>query len=321
MTTVFITGGAGFIGSSLAESLLAQGHTVVSFDNFNDFYDPNIKRRNIDRLAGYGASFISIEGDIRDVSALGQAWTDHSPDVMVHLAAMAGVRPSIDHPALYYDVNIQGTLNVFQVCQDRPPNKVIMASSSSVYGNNPTVPFSEAHAVDRPISPYAATKKMNEIMAYNFYHLHGIPICCCRFFTVYGPYQRPEMAIHKFTAMIDQGRAIPMFNFGQCERDYTYIDDIVHGLEQIMGTDYGYDIVNLGESQTITTRELVQLIETALNKTAIITSLPAQTGDVERTFANIDHAKKTYGYQPTTSIHEGIQRFVTWYQAQTAVTP
>ena len=230
---------------------------------------------------------------------------------------MAGVRPSIDDPRLYYDVNITGTFNILDACSKNPPSKIIMASSSSVYGNNEKVPFQESDIVDFPISPYAATKKMNEVMAYNFYHLHNIPICCCRFFTVYGPYQRPEMAIHKFTKMIDNGQPIPVFNHGECERDYTYIDDIVHGLEKIMSTQYGYDVVNLGESQTISTNNLINLIELALGKKALKTLMPAQTGDVEITFANIDHARSTYGYDPKTKIDDGINKFVEWYQSHT----
>ena len=178
------------------------------------------------------------------------------------------------------------------------------------------MPFSETDNVDHPISPYAATKKMNEIMAYNFHHLHQIPICCCRFFTVYGPNQRPEMAIYKFTKMINEGKPIPVYNFGNCERDYTYIDDIIHGIEQIMATDFTYDVVNLGESATISTNDLIALIEQALQKTANKDMMPAQVGDVDKTFANIDHAKQVYGYQPTTSIHDGVKAFVDWYLLQ-----
>tara|TARA_B100000674_G_scaffold184010_1_gene149091 strand:+ start:1666 stop:2619 length:954 start_codon:yes stop_codon:yes gene_type:complete len=312
---VLITGGAGFIGSSLGLALLQKGIKVTSLDNFNNFYNPQHKRRNIKRLSKFD-SFVSIEGDIRDLNIINKVFKTQF-DIVIHLAAMAGVRPSIDDPRLYYDVNINGTFNILEACSKIKPKKVILASSSSVYGNNEKVPFSETDNVDNPISPYAATKKMNEIMAYNFYHIHQIPICCCRFFTVYGPYQRPEMAIHKFTQMIDQGTPIPVFNYGECERDYTYIDDIVHGLEKIMSSAYSYDVVNLGESDTITTNKMIELIEEALKKSAVKEMMPAQSGDVDKTFADIHHAKATYGYNPTTKINDGIEKFVEWYQSQT----
>lgn len=312
---VLITGGAGFIGSSLSIALLKRGIKVTSFDNFNDFYSPKLKHDNIKRLSAH-PGFQSIEGDIRDKETVNDCFKQPF-DIVIHLAAMAGVRPSIDDPRLYYDVNITGTFNILDACSKTPPSKMIIASSSSVYGNNKKVPFSEDDNVDFPISPYAATKKMNEVMAYNFYHLHNIPICCCRFFTVYGPYQRPEMAIHKFTKMIDNGQPIPVFNHGECERDYTYINDIVHGLEKIMGSEYGYDVVNLGESDTITTNKMIALIETALKKSAVKEMMPAQSGDVDKTFANIDHARSTYGYDPKTNIDDGINKFVEWYQSQT----
>lgn len=312
---ILITGGAGFIGSSLGMALLKKGLNVTSFDNFNDFYDPQLKRKNIDRLSEFD-TFTAIEGDIRRKESVDSMFNSGAFDVVVHLAAMAGVRPSIDDPRLYYDVNINGTFNVLEACATYKPKKVILASSSSVYGNNKKVPFSEDDNVDFPISPYAATKKMNEVMAYNFYHLHRIPVCCCRFFTVYGPYQRPEMAIHKFTQMIDHGQPIPVFNHGECERDYTYIDDIVHGLDNIMGSEYGYDVVNLGESDTITTNQMIELIEGALKKSAVKKMMPAQSGDVDKTFADIHHAKRTYGYNPRTKINDGIEKFVAWYQDQ-----
>jgi len=311
---VLITGGAGFIGSSLGLALLKKGLKVTSLDNFNDFYDPQLKRKNIDRLSEFDL-FTSIEGDIRDITIINKVF-EPQIDVVIHLAAMAGVRPSIDDPRLYYDVNINGTFNILEACAKNKPHKVIIASSSSVYGNNEKVPFSEADNVDFPISPYAATKKMNEVMAYNFYHLHKIPICCCRFFTVYGPYQRPEMAIHKFTAMINKEESIPVFNHGECERDYTYIDDIVHGIEQIMASDYTYDVVNLGESATISTNNLIELIERALNKPALKNMMPAQTGDVDKTYADISHAKQKYGYNPQTKIADGVTAFVKWYLDQ-----
>ena len=311
MTSFLITGGAGFIGSSLAVELLKNGHTVVSFDNFNDFYDPEIKRRNIMRCSDFH-QFSSVKGDIRDKKAI-QLVLESSFDVVVHLASMAGVRPSIEDPDLYYDVNINGTKNVLDACQKTKPKKLIMASSSSVYGNNKKVPFSESDNVDRPISPYAATKKMNEVMAYNAHHLSGLPICCCRFFTVYGPYQRPEMAIYKFTERILKEQKIDVYNHGKCERDYTYIDDIVHGMCQIINTKFDFDVVNLGESQTISTLDLITNIENECGMGAKKVMLPSQQGDVERTYADISHAKKTYKYSPKTSIDEGIHEFVKWY--------
>jgi UDP-glucuronate 4-epimerase len=311
---VLITGGAGFIGSSLALDLLKSGIQVTSFDNFNDFYDPNIKRNNIKRCVAFDG-FTSVEGDIRDMDALQQV-LQRGVDCVVHLAAMAGVRPSIADPALYYDVNIQGTFNVLEACRIQSIQKIVLASSSSVYGNNQKVPFLETDNVDHPISPYAATKKMNEIMAYNFHHLYNMSICCCRFFTVYGPYQRPEMAIYKFTKAIINQEPIPVFNHGNCERDYTYIDDIVHGIQQIMATDYAFEVVNLGESQTISTNDLIALIEDHVGKKAVKELLPAQPGDVERTFADISFARERFGYAPSTQIEQGIERFVQWFTKQ-----
>jgi UDP-glucuronate 4-epimerase len=315
MVRVLITGGAGFIGSSLGEALLKQGIRVVSVDNVNDFYDPQLKQANIQRLSKY-PGFESIETDIRNQTEIDGAFDASPVDVVVHLAAMAGVRPSIEQPRLYYDVNVNGTFNVLDACARYRPKKVVLASSSSVYGNNKTVPFSESDNVDRPISPYAATKKMNEIMAYNMHHLHGLPICCCRLFTVYGPYQRPEMAIHKFTRMILNDESIPVYNFGNCERDYTYIDDIVQGLLAIMETPFEFDVVNLGGSATISTNALIDRIGAVCGKSPNINMLPAQVGDVDATYANIDHAKRVYGYNPQVDIHEGVKRFVEWFQCQ-----
>jgi UDP-glucuronate 4-epimerase len=312
--TVFITGAAGFIGSSLVDSLLKDGHTVIGFDNFNDYYNPVIKHLNI-KDAKQHPNFSIIEGDICDKEALEKVFQNNSIDSIIHLAARAGVRPSLEQCELYTNVNVLGTLNILECAKKFNIKKTLSASSSSVYGNNEKVPFSETDSVDHPISPYAATKKAGELLCYNYHHLYGLDIACLRFFTVYGPRQRPEMAIHKFTHMIDTEQPIPVFNNGECLRDYTYIEDIVNGIKSILNHDaIGYDIVNLGNSATTSTLELITLIETALGKKAKLNLLPAQPGDVDKTFADTQHAKEKYQYSSNYPVKKGIEHFIKWYK-------
>ncbi len=312
---ILLTGGAGFIGSHFAERLLEKGHEVVSIDNLNPFYDPAIKKRNLKELSRKGEGrFIDLRGDIRNEAFVNEVFKTHVPQGVVHLAAMAGVRPSIAEPLLYQEVNIRGTMNLLEAMKTTGVQKMIFASSSSVYGNNLKVPFSEDDIVDFPISPYAATKKAGELLCYTYHHLYRFTLVALRFFTVYGPRQRPEMAIQKFTRLIDEGKPVPMFGDGTSKRDYTYITDIVDGMERALDIEEGYHIYNLGESQTTSLKTLIQLIETALGKKAIIQSLPQQPGDVNITYADISRARRELGYHPRTSMEEGIQRFVAWYR-------
>jgi len=325
----FVTGGAGFIGSHLCEALLKSGRSVLTLDNLDPFYDPKIKEQNLRSIEKTmqreridPSAFSWIEGDIRDKKLLdtlfaGIAESGHTISI-IHIAAKAGVRPSIENAALYTDVNINGTQNIFEVAKTYDIRKLIFASSSSVYGENKKVPFSEKDPVDHPISPYAMTKKSNELMGYTYHHLYDIDMIGLRFFTVYGPRQRPDLAISKFTRMIDRAEAIPFYGDGTTKRDYTYIDDIVDGvlkaLEYLENHSDLYEIINLGESQTTTLRELVSYIETAVGRKAIIQTLPLQPGDVTQTYADIAKARQLIGYQPDTLIDEGIQKYVEWYR-------
>ncbi|MCC7203229.1 MAG: GDP-mannose 4,6-dehydratase [Nitrospirae bacterium] len=312
MKNILITGGAGFIGSHLSEMLLKEGSRVICLDNFDTFYDPQIKRENI-RTLHENRQFTLIEGDIRDLKLLADIFNANNIDVIVHIAARAGVRPSIKEPLLYYDVNERGTMNLLEMAKNHHIKKFIFASSSSVYGENKKVPFSEDDNVDFPISPYAATKKAGELISFTYHHLYGIPVCCLRFFTVYGPRQRPEMAIHKFTRLIYEGKEIPVYGDGTSRRDYTYIDDIIAGIMASLNTEFGYEIVNLGESKTIRLNELISLIEVNLKKKAVIEWLPEQPGDVPVTFADINKARKLLSYTPSVDIKEGVGRFAEWF--------
>ena len=308
-----VTGGAGFIGSHLCERLLKQGHSVVVLDNFNDYYDPQMKRRNVEPMLGH-SRFRLVEGDILDWDNLETLFERGSFEVVVHLAARAGVRPSIAEPLLYEEVNVRGTMNLLEMSRHQGVAKFIFASSSSVYGKRSQVPFSEKDPVDHPISPYAATKKAGEEICFTYHHLYGIKTTCLRFFTVYGPRQRPDMAIHKFTRFIATGRPVPMFGDGTSQRDYTYISDILDGIEKAIERCRSYHIYNLGESKTIELRSLIRLIEETLGKKAVIERLPLQPGDVPITFADISKARNELGYSPNVHISEGIRSFVTWYQ-------
>lgn len=308
-----VTGGAGFIGSHLIERLLSENYKVLCLDNFNDYYNPAIKWRNIEAVSQY-ANFQLIQGDILDEDLLKKIFQSNHFDGIVHLAARAGVRPSILQPRLYQEVNIRGTLNLLEMAKQHKIAKFIMASSSSVYGNNKKVPFSEKDPVDNPISPYAATKKAAELIGYTYSALYNISVSCLRFFTVYGPRQRPDMAIHKFTKLIASGTEIPIYGDGSARRDFTFIDDIIHGIVNSIERCSGYNIYNLGESRVVPLMELISLIEQQLGKKAKIKYLPLQPGDVAITYADISKARNELDYQPQVDINEGIRLFVKWFK-------
>lgn len=308
-----VTGGAGFIGSHLCERLLTLGHTVVALDNFNDYYNPNLKWRNIELLR-QRAGFTLAETDILDRPRLQELFDRHQFDAILHLAARAGVRPSILQPLLYEQVNIQGTMNLLELAREHKIDRFIFGSTSSVYGENPKVPFSEDDPVDHPISPYAATKKACELICFTYHHLYHLKIACLRFFTVYGPRQRPDMAIHKFTQLIAAGQKVPMFGDGTTRRDYTYISDIIDGVCLALEHCTSYHLYNLGESQTIELRRLIDLIAANLNKEARIERLPIQPGDVPITYADITRAQRELGYQPRVNVEEGVRQFVEWFK-------
>jgi UDP-glucuronate 4-epimerase len=309
---ILVTGGAGFIGSHLVDRLLAEGHRVVCLDNFDDFYDPALKRRNLTD-ARKDSKFRLVMGDLREEGILKRILEEEKVEMVAHLAARAGVRPSIEQPLLYADVNIRGTLNLLEACKKYKIRRLVFASSSSVYGNNPKVPFAEDDPVDNPISPYAATKKAAELICHTYHHLYGMDIACLRYFTVYGPRQRPEMAIHQFSRLIHRGKKVSLFGDGSSRRDYTYVDDAIDGTMGALFREHGYEIYNIGESQTTSLSELVQLIEEQMGKRAQVEYLPAQPGDVERTYADIRKARDRLGYQPKINMREGISRFVRWY--------
>ena len=309
---ILVTGGAGFIGSTVSEKLLARGDEVVVIDCFDEFYEPRIKRNNI-RTALKNQSYKLVEGDIRDLELLKTLFKREKFDRVFHLAARAGVRPSIIDPLLYEDVNFRGTMNLLESAKENNLPGFIFASSSSVYGNNKKVPFSETDNVDNPVSPYAATKKACELICHTYHYLYNLNISCLRFFTVYGPRQRPEMAIHKFTRLIDQGKPVPMFGDGSSRRDYTYVDDIADGVLKAIDYNAEFEIFNIGESRTTELRKLIELIEKSLGKKANIEQLPDQPGDVQITYADITKSKKILGYDPRTQVEEGVQKFVEWY--------
>jgi len=309
-----ITGGAGFIGSHIVDELLSSGENVVVIDNFNPYYDPEIKWKNISNTQE-NPNFKLLEGDILDKDLLNEIFSSFDIDILVHMAARAGVRGSIKNPELYTKVNVLGTLNLLEMCKKYKIKKMVFGSSSSIYGNS-EVPFSENNKVDEPISPYAATKKSAELLCYNYYHLYKIPITCLRFFTVYGPRQRPEMAIHKFTRLMNNNELIPIYGDGCSSRDYTYITDILDGIKSAIKKDLGFEIINLGSSDPIKLMDLVNLIQKKMDKKAKLSFLPPQSGDVERTYADVSKAEKLLGYSPKVSIEEGIEKFVKWYLNQ-----
>lgn len=314
MQKILITGGAGFIGSHLCERLADGGDQVTCLDNFDPFYDRRIKEANLASLTGR-ENFRLVEGDIRRLELLRPLFEgDSRPDVVVHLAAKAGVRPSIEDPLAYQEVNISGTANLLEMCRHHGVGKFVYASSSSVYGNNEKIPFSEDDPVDHPISPYAATKKAGELLCHTYHHLFGLSIFCLRFFTVYGPRQRPEMAIHKFARLIRDRQPLPVFGDGATERDYTYIDDIIDGIVRSIDRCDGYRIFNIGESQTTSLRKLISLIEKSMGEEALINFQPMQPGDVERTFADLGRSRKELGYRPSVPVERGIPLFVEWFR-------
>jgi UDP-glucuronate 4-epimerase len=306
---ILVTGGAGFIGSHVVERLLARGDRVTVLDDFNDFYAPAIKHANV---AGFRDRVTLLAADIRQTDLL----KGRSFDAIIHLAARAGVRPSLQQPVLYTQVNVLGTQALLEFARQTGVKKFVFASSSSVYGVNEKVPFSEADPIFRPISPYAATKLAGEALCHVYHHLYGTDIVCLRFFTVYGPRQRPDLAIHKFTNAIAAGQPIELFGDGSARRDYTYIDDILQGVLAAVDRPLGYEVINLGESQTVPLLELVRQIEAALGKKAQIKWLPPQPGDVPVTFADIAKARRLLDYNPQTKITDGIPKFVQWFKAR-----
>lgn len=317
--TYLITGGAGFIGSSLADDLLEKNNRVVVIDNFCDFYDPQIKENNI-KNALKNDNYKLYRGDIRDKKLLNKIFSENDIEVVVHLAAMAGVRPSIENPVLYQEVNCLGTQNILECMKEKRIMNLVMASSSSVYGNSKTVPFKETDIVDFAISPYAATKKANEVMTHVYHKLYNMNVIMLRFFTVYGPRQRPDLAINKFTRLMLEGKKIPMFGDGSTSRDYTYIGDIVDGIEKsvnyCLNNSNVYEILNLGNSSPVSLKEMINIIGKCLNVVPDIEELPMQPGDVDRTYACIDKAKNMIGYNPQTPFEEGIKKFVKWYKTK-----
>ena len=322
MKNILVTGGAGFIGSHLVDHLLAKGDwRVFVVDDFNDFYDPQIKRRNIASHLE-NPSYKLFEADIRDKSALAGIFEQDKFDCIVHLAARAGVRPSLEEPLLYTETNINGTMNLLELAREQSIRQFVFGSSSSVYGINAKVPFSEDDPIRQPISPYAATKAAGELLCHTYTHLYGIRSVCLRFFTVYGARQRPDLAIHKFARLISDQKAIPVFGDGTTRRDYTFIDDIIGGVRAAIDYDQSdYEVINLGESRTVELRELISLIEHELGQSARIDRQPLQPGDVPQTFADITKARRLLGYNPKTQIEEGIHRFVEWFRSNNISVP
>lgn len=341
MKTYLITGGAGFIGSTLSEQLLKLGNKIISIDNFNDFYDYNIKLKNVLEINRKTNKLVSEKKedkikelkkivdsnnykieyvDIRDLEELRRIFKENKIDVVIHLAGLGGVRPSIEQPLLYEEVNVRGTNNIFEVMREFGVKKILAASSSSVYGNNKSVPFKETDIVDFAISPYAASKKANEVLAHTYHHLFNMDVIMLRFFTVFGPKQRPDLAIHKFTKYILENKPIPFFGDGTTSRDYTYVDDIVDGVillsNYVENNSNIYEICNIGGNDPVSLKAMVETIERVLNKKAIIDYLPMQPGDVNRTYADLTKIKNLVGYEAKNTFEEGIRKFVEWYKKE-----
>jgi UDP-glucuronate 4-epimerase len=311
-----VTGGAGFIGSHVCERLLKTGHSVWCFDDLNDFYAPELKRRNLHDLQVLAKPFEFVHGDLGDREALSELFAGVKFDQVIHLAARAGVRPSLEAPALYQRVNVEGTVNLLEAARLSGVKKLILASSSSVYGINSKVPFSESDPITSPISPYAASKLACEALGHVYHHVYGLDVVMLRFFTVYGPRQRPDLAIYKFAKLISAGLAIPVFGDGSTARDYTYISDTLEGIIACTTREFGYQIYNLGESQTVNLNRLIELLENALGRKALINRLPPQPGDVPLTCADVTKAQEQLGYQPRIKIEEGIALFADWFKQQ-----
>lgn len=307
--SILITGVAGFIGSHTAKEILKDKNAnIVGIDNFNSYYNPEFKEENIK-----GLKIRIYRGDIRDAALLGKIFSENKIDKIIHLASMVGVRYSIENPEIYQDVNVRGTLNMLEMARKHKCRKFIFGSSSSVYGNNRKVPFSENDNVDNPISPYAATKKSAELLCYTYHYLYNLPVVCLRFFTVYGPNGRPDMAPYKFTEAISKGREIDVYGDGETRRDYTYVTDIVDGIIKSLGLDDGYEIINLGGSNPIELNKFIGIIEKNLGKKAEISRKPMQPGDVMQTYADISKAKRLLGYSPKVNIEEGMRLFCGWF--------
>ena len=309
-----VTGGAGFIGSHVCERLLHDGHRVWAFDDLNDFYDPQIKRRTLADIQSLGRPFTFVHGDLTDAGAVNALFTDTKFDQVIHLAARAGVRPSLEQPALYQRVNVEGTVNLLEAARKAGVKKLTLASSSSVYGVNSKVPFSEGDPIVSAISPYAASKLAGEALGHVYHHIYGLDIAMLRFFTVYGPRQRPDLAIHKFTKLIDVGKPIPVFGDGSTARDHTFVTDILEGIIACTKKEFGFEIFNLGESQVIRLDQLIGLIESALGKKAVLDRQPPQPGDVPITFADISKAQRRLDYRPQVKAEKGIPLFVDWFR-------
>jgi len=310
---ILITGGAGFIGSHLAERLVGEGKRVIVLDNFDAFYDPEIKRRNVASVTGNPA-YRLVEGDIRDEEGVEALFASEPVGAVIHLAARAGVRPSIEQPALYTSVNLAGTTTLLEACRRHGVERFIFGSSSSVYGNNEKIPFSENDPVDRPISPYGATKKAGEVLCHAHHHLTGMKVACLRFFTVFGPRQRPEMAIHKFARLLACGEQVDQYGDGSSARDYTYVSDIVEGIARSLDRCTGYHVWNLGGARTTRLGELVEKIARGLGVPARVRQLPAQAGDVERTWADVSRAETELGWSPKVPFDEGLTLFLEWFK-------
>ncbi len=310
-----VTGAAGFIGSHVADALLARGERVVGLDNFDSFYAREIKESNV-ADARRNPGFTLVEGDLRDRALCARVLAEHGIGTIVHLAARAGVRPSVLDPELYADVNVRGFAVLLEAARAAGVTRIVYASSSSVYGGGAEVPFREDGAVDHPLSPYAATKRANELQAVTHHHLHGGDLVGLRFFTVYGPRQRPEMAIHRFTRLIDEGRPVPVFGDGTARRDFTYIDDIVQGVLGAFDRGRGCRVYNLGESATTTVLELIERIAATLGRPYEVDHRPPEPGDVPVTFADVGRARAELGYDPRVPLADGVARFVAWYRAR-----
>ncbi|HEX6852050.1 MAG TPA: NAD-dependent epimerase/dehydratase family protein [Candidatus Polarisedimenticolaceae bacterium] len=314
MRSVLVTGAAGFIGSHVVERLLGRGDRVVGLDSFDDFYDPSLKERNVGGVLGH-PDYRLVRGDIRDDDALHAAFAGERHDAVFHMAARAGVRPSIEDPVLYASVNLDGTAKVLEAARRHGVRTFVFGSSSSVYGNNAKVPFAEDDPVDHPISPYAATKRAGELMAHTYHHLFAMDVACLRFFTVYGPRQRPDLAIRKFARRIAAGETIPQFGDGSAARDYTYVDDIVDGVLLAAERVRGFRIWNLGGSSPVPLSAMIAAVATGLGASARVEVLPAQAGDVERTWADVSRARSELGWSPRVGFDEGISRFLDWFRS------
>lgn len=315
-----VTGGAGFIGSHVCEQLLRCGHAVWAFDDLNAFYDPELKRRNLREIQAQPAPFTFVEGDLTQRAEVDDVLNGAKFDQVIHLAARAGVRPSLEQPALYQRVNVEGTVNLLEAARLAGVRKFVVASSSSVYGVNSKAPFAEDDPVFSAISPYAASKLACEALGHVYHHVYGLDVVMLRFFTVYGPRQRPDLAIHKFARLIRAGKPVPVYGDGSAARDYTYISDILQGVMACTRQEFGYEIFNLGESQTVTLRRLIELLERALDSKAAVEHYPPQAGDVPLTCADISKARERLGYQPQVGIEEGLARFSRWFNSSSGST-